>query len=164
MKKHLPRVLGVIGLVLITAIGGLRLVGLEPKDTRPGLWLTGEVVTEPVTDWAFTEEVGEIYVQTRSPYLIPHSVTTYCATFEGELYLFSVYYQGGVFPDDRGWNRNVMRDNRVRLKIGDRLFDRTVTHVTDDAIRSAVHERFSAKYPEWTSPGLQDVHVLRVDP
>jgi len=48
-----------------------------------------------------------------------------------DLYLFSAYYQGGVFPEERGWNRNVMRDPRVRLKIGDRLFDQTVSHVTD---------------------------------
>ena len=153
-----------ITVLLITggALGSLRLLGFEPTDQRPGLWLTGDRVNEPVTDWSFTENHREIFVQTHTPYLVAHSVTTYCTVYEGELYLFSAYYQGGVFPDERGWNRNVMRDPRVRLKIGDRLFDQTVSHVTDPGTREAVHTSFAAKYSEWSSPGLENVHMLLV--
>ena len=162
MKKTLKTA----GIALLLLVGGglvsLRLLGYEPRDQRPGLWLAGDRVTEPVTDWAFTENHQEIFVQTRTPYLIPHSVTTYCTVYEGDLYLFSAYYQGGVFPDERGWNRNVMRDPRVRLKIGDRLFDQTVSHVTDAEKHEAVHASFVAKYPEWSSPGLENVHILLV--
>jgi hypothetical protein len=156
----------VAGIALLLIVGGalvsLRLLGYEPSDQRPGLWLTGERVTEPVTDWAFTEDHLEIFVQTRTPYLIPHSITTYCAFYDGDLYLFSAYYQGGVFPEERGWNRNVMRDPRVRLKIGDRVFDQTVSHVTDAETREAVHASAVAKYRQWTSPGLENVHILLV--
>ena len=152
------------GLALLLIVGvtlvSLRLLGYEPSDQRPGLWLTGDRVTEPVTDWSFTEDHQEIFVQTRTPYLIPHSVTTYCAVYEGDLYLFSAYYQGGVFPDERGWNRNVMRDPRVRLKIGDRVFDQTLSHVTDAETREAVHASAVAKYQQWSSPGLENVHIL----
>ncbi len=154
------------GITLLLIVGGtlgsLRLFGYEPSDQRPGLWLTGDRVTEPVTDWSFTDDHPVIYVQTRTPYLIPHSVTTYCAFYEGDLYLFSAYYQGGVFPDERGWNRNVMRDPRVRLKIGDRIFDQTVSLVTDAETRAAVHASAVAKYPQWSSPGLENVHILLV--
>ena len=154
------------GIILLLIVGGalvsLRLLGYEPRDLRPGLWLTGDRVAEPVTDWSFTEDHPEIFVQTRTRYLIPHSVTTYCAFYEGDLYLFSAYYQGGVFPDERGWNRNVMRDPRVRLKIGDRLFDQTVSHVTDAETREAVHANAVAKYQQWSSPGLENVHILLV--
>ena len=156
----------VAGIALLLIVGGalvsLRLLGYEPSDQRPGLWLTGERVTEPVTDWAFTEDHLEIFVQTRTPYLIPHSITTYCAFYDGDLYLFSAYYQGGVFPEERGWNRNVMRDPRVRVKIGDRVFDQTVSHVTDAETREAVHASAVAKYRQWTSPGLENVHILLV--
>ena len=155
-----------VGMALLLIVGvtlvSLRLLGYEPSDRRPGLWLTGDRVTEPVTDWSFTEDHQEIFVQTRTLYLIPHSVTTYCAVYEGDLYVFSAYYQGGVFPDERGWNRNVMRDPRVRLKIGDRLFDQTVSHVTDADTHEAVHASFVAKYPQWSSPGLENVHILLV--
>jgi len=154
------------GIALLLLLGGtlgsLRLFGYEPSDQRPGLWLTGDRVTESVTDWSFTDEHPEIFVQTRTPYLIPHSVTTYCAFYNGDLYLFSAYYQGGEFPDQRGWNRNVMRDPRIRLKIGDRVFDQTVSHVTDAETRAAVHENAVAKYPAWSSPGLENVHILLV--
>ena len=154
------------GMALLLIVGvtlvSLRLLGYEPSDQRPGLWLTGDRVTEPVTDWSFTEDHLEIFVQTRTPYLIPHSVTTYCAVYEGDLYLFSAYYQGGVFPDERGWNRNVMRDPRVRLKIGDRVFDQTLSHVTDAETRYAVHASAVAKYQQWSSPGLENVHILLV--
>ncbi len=157
-----------IGVALVALVAGavvlfVIVVGVEPRDQSPGLWLSGERVTEPVTDWSFTDDYEEIFVQTRSPYLVPHSVTTYCALYDGDLYLFSAYYEGGVFPDARAWNRNVMRDPRVRLKIGGQLFDRTVRHVTDAATRQAVHERFIAKYPQWTSPGLDNVHFLLVE-
>ena len=166
MRSKIKKVAKALGITLLLVVGGgllsLRLLGYEPSDQRPGLWLTGERVTEPVTDWSFTEDHLEIFVQTRTPYLIPHSITTYCAFYEGDLYLFSAYYQGGVFPDERGWNRNVMRDPRVRLKIGDRVFDQTVSHVTDAETHEAVHASFVAKYPEWSSPGLENVHILLV--
>ena len=162
MKKVAKRVGITLLLIVAGALVSLRVLGYEPRDQRPGLWLAGERVTEPVTDWSFTDNHEEIFVQTRTPYLIPHSVTGYCAVHDGDLYLFSAYYQGGVFPDERSWNRNVMRDSRVRLKIGDRVFDQTVSHVTDTETRAEVHESFVAKYPEWSSPGLENVHILLV--
>ena len=166
MRSKMKKTAKTAGITLLLIVGGalvsLRLLGYEPSDQRPGLWLTGDRVTESVTDWSFTENHPEIFVQTRTPYLIPHSVTTYCTVYEGNLYLFSAYYQGGVFPDERGWNRNVMRDPRVRLKIGDRLFDQTVSHVTDAETREAVHASFVAKYPQWSSPGFENVHILLV--
>ena len=163
MKKAAKAVGITLPLILAGALLSLRLLGYEPSDRRPGLWLAGDLVTEAVTDWSFTEDHQEIFVQTRTPFLIPHSVTTYCTVYDGDLYLFSAYYDGGMFPDGRAWNRNVMRDPRVRLKIGDRLFDQTVSHVTDADTRDAVHASAVAKYPEWSSPGLENVHILLVE-
>ena len=163
MKKAAKTIAIALPLIVAIALVSLRLLGYAPRDQRAGLWLTGDRVTEPVADWSFTEDHQEIFVQTRTPYLIPHSVTTYCTVYGGDLYLFSAYYQGGVFPDERAWNRNVMRDPRVRLKIGDRVFDQTVSHVTDAATRAAVHANAVAKYSGWTSPGLENVHILRVE-
>ena len=83
---------------------------------------------------------------------------------DDKLYLFSAYYQGGDFPDNRFWNRNVMRDPRVRLKIGNQLFERTLSHVTDETEREAVHQTFVEKYTEWHTPGLENVHMFLVLP
>ena len=122
----------------------------------------GQLVTEPVSDWTFTDRFGEIFVQTNTRYGIPHSITTYCVEYNGNFYLFSAYYAGGVFPDARGWNRNVMRDPRVRLKIGGRLYDRTLSYVSDEATTEPVIQRFERKYPDWESPGKENVHIFLV--
>lgn len=156
--------IGGISLIVITlsTILSLLIVGYEPQDQSPGLWLTGELATEDVADWSFTEQHEEIFVQTRSPWLIPHSVTTYCATYNDSFYLFSAYYGGGDFPDLRRWNKNVVRDPRVRLKIGDQLFDQRVSYIDDESIRTPVHQAFVDKYPQWASPGLENVHIFQV--
>ena len=153
-----------ISLIVIAlfTILSLLIVGYEPQDQSPGLWLTGELATEPVADWSFTEQHGEIFVQTRSPWFIPHSVTAYCATYNDSFYLFSAYYGGGDFPDLRRWNKNVVRDPRVRLKVGDQLFDQTLSYIDDESIRMPVHQAFVDKYPQWATPGLENVHIFQV--
>ena len=104
----------------------------------------------------------EIFIQTRTPWLIPHSVTAYCATYNDKFYLFSAYYGGGTFPDLRRWNQNVIRDPRVRLKIGEQLFDQALSYIDNEDIRTPVHQAFVDKYPQWTSPGLENVHIFQV--
>lgn len=100
----------------------LSVTACEPKDRRPGLSLSGNAAT--AEDWSFVDAHREIFVETRTWYGIPHSVTTVCVAHNGTLYVPSVYFDGGDFPDARFWNRNVARDPRVRLKIGDRIFER----------------------------------------
>ena len=58
-------------LFLVLALITLRIVGLEPQDRRPGLWIKGELVTTPIADWSFTDQFEEIYLETR--YLASHS-------------------------------------------------------------------------------------------
>jgi hypothetical protein len=164
MKKAFIIGGSLIPVVLILGLITLRVVGFEPRDRSAGLWVKGELVTTPITDWTFTEQVDEIFVETRTWYFVPHSVNTYCTTYDGELYLFSAYYQGGEFPYGRLWNQNVLRDPRVRLKIGNQLFDRTVSFITDAGVKEAVLQNFIAKYSDWTSPGIDNVHIFRVLP
>jgi len=139
-------------------------VGLDPKERRPGLWLVGEIVTTPVTDWSFTDKYQTIYVQTRSWYGLPHSVTTTCTAYNGKLYLTSVYRPGLEFPRDRLWNGNVMRDPHVRLKIGSQLYDQTLVLVTDPGERDAALEAKARKYPRLAGADKSRTYVFRVQP
>jgi hypothetical protein len=164
MAKKSLIVVGALAACLLVALVALRVVGLEPKERRPGLWLTGELVTRPVADWAFTDTYPNIFVQTRSWYGLPHSVTTTATAHNGQLYLTSVYRAGAEFPRDRLWNKNVLRDPHVRLKIGDQLFDRTVALVTDAAEKDAVLETKARKYPRQRAVDKSRVHVFRVQP
>jgi hypothetical protein len=148
----------------------LLLVACEPQDRRPGLWLSGDVVAEPVTDWSFTDSVGEIFVETRTWYGIPHSVTTVCARDGDKLYVPSVYFEGGAFPTKRAWNRNVVRDPRVRLKIDGRLYERSAVLVEDPAEFQSALAAFARKSDFWKELAAKPegerptVYFLRMDP
>ncbi|HEV8531136.1 MAG TPA: hypothetical protein VGT00_06965 [Methylomirabilota bacterium] len=162
--RKLVIVVGAIVAVLLVALIVLRVVGLDPKDRRAGLWLTGEVVATPVTDWSFTDKYGNIYVQTKTWYLVPHSVTTGCTAKDGTLYLTSVYRPGQQFPRDKAWNRNITRDPRVRLKIGDKLYDQKLALVMDETEKDAVLEAKAKKYPQQPAVEKSRVFVFKVLP
>ena len=89
----------------------------------------------------------------------PHSVTVNCISYNGQLYLTSVYPAGAR---TRSWNDNVMRDPHVRIKIGDQLYDRTLALVTDAAEQEGVLQARHKKYPELKVPANATIHVFHV--
>ena len=160
--KILLRVVGGVVVCLVVALIALRITGFEPRNTRPGLWLKGDLVTTPVTDWSFTDKYRTLKLQTNSWYLLPHSVTTYCAAYMGQLYLTSIYPAGVVYPNGRSWNADVARDPHVRIKIGNQLYDRTLELVTDPALRESVLAAKRKKYPEQKVPPTSTITVFHV--
>ena len=156
--KMLLKIVGGILVCLALLLVVLRITGLNPHDGIPGLWLTGDLVTTPVTDWSFTDKVPTIKLQTQSRFLLPHSATINCGAYKGQLYVTSTYSAG--LP--RSWNVNVMRDPHVRIKIGDKLYDRTLVVVTDPAERQGVLEAKAKKYPQLKIPANATVHVFHV--
>lgn len=160
--KTFGKVLGgfVICLVLLLAV--LSVTGFGPHGNTPGLWLKGNLVTTPVNDWSFTDNFEIANVQTRTRYLLPHSVTTYCVSYKGQLYLTSVYRAGLVYPHGRSWNEDVARDPHVRIKIGDQLYDRTLALVTDPDERAGILAAKRKKYPQQKIPATSTVIVFHV--
>ena len=139
--KRLLWIAGGVVVAVVVLLLTLRVVGFDPGVTRPGLWLTGEVNTEPATDWSFLNEgIGMTAVQTRQWFLpsLAHSVTIARFVHEGRLYVASGYPAGIVLPEGRHWNRNVMADPDVRIRIGDKLYDRTLVYLTDPVEREEV--------------------------
>ena len=156
---------GSILICLIALLVVLSFTGFEPKDCTnatslacraPGLWLRGNAVTTPVTDWSFTDKIKAVKVQTKTPFLLPYSVSAWCAVYNGNLYLTS--YRG------RRWVENIIRDPHVRLKIGDQVFDRTFTVINDPVEKAAVLQAKGKKYPEWKVPAVSVATVFRVNP
>ncbi|MSV34093.1 MAG: hypothetical protein EXQ47_00645 [Bryobacterales bacterium] len=152
MKKAF-KFLGVIlgGLVLLVVVV-LPITGFEPHGRTPGLWLKGDVVTAPVTDWSFVDAIETIKLQTSTQYLLPHSVTTYCVSANGQLYITSLYRAGMTYPAGRSWNTDVARDPRVRIKIGDKVYDRKLVFVSDPAEYEAAFQAKRKKYPKQVIP------------
>ena len=155
--KVLLRIGGSILICLVLLLLASRVFGFEPKDCSPfnrslscklpGLWLKGELVTTPVTDWSFTDKIQQIKIQTQTPYLLPLSVTIWCAVYNNNLYVTS---NPGKF-----WNDDIMRDPHVRLKIGDQVFDRTLEIVNDPAGKAAVLEEREEISPVEGAAGLE---------
>jgi hypothetical protein len=160
--KTLLKIVGIILACLVLLLVVLSITGFEPRDRTPGLWLKGNLVTTPVSGWAFTDSDQTIKVQTHTWYLLPHSVTTYCVALGSQLYLTSVYQAGQEYPHGRSWNTDVARDPHVRLKIGDQLYDRTLSHVTDPAEIAKVLEVKRKKYPQQKISATSTVVVFHV--
>jgi hypothetical protein len=161
--KVLLRVGGSVLICLILLLLTLRVTGFEPRDCpnasswscrAPGLWLKGELVTTPVTDWSFTDKIQTVKVQTQTPFLLPHSVAIWCAVYNGNLYVTS--YRG------RQWVEDIIRDPHVRLKIGGQVFDRTFSLVSDPVEKAAVLQAKWEKYPQWKVPSVSTATVFRV--
>jgi hypothetical protein len=113
---------------------------IDPADRRPGLRLGGEVVEEGGGDWSFTNAQREISVETRSPWLLPHSVTIFCAAKDGRFFL------GARNPDGKRWVANVDRHPDVRLAIGGRVYEQRLVALADEEDVRTAQEAFAAKY------------------
>ncbi len=163
--KILFKTVGAILVALVLLLVALRITGLDPRDRTPGLWLRGNLVTAPVTDWSFTDKVDTVKVQTRDFLGLPHSVTTYCVAYNDQLYLTSVYPpRAPQYPNGRRWNQNVARDPHVRLKIAGQLYDRTLVYVTDPQERAAVIQNKAKKYPQQKIAPGSYINVFHVVP
>lgn len=142
--KTVAKIVGAILVCLALLLVVLRITGLNPigntpgPGNYPGLWLSGKVVTTPVTDWSFATQYKTDKLQTRTWYGIPHSVTTGFVVHDGQLYITSMFRAGAPFPQGKYWTSNVMRDPHVRVKFGDQLYDCVLSPVTDPAERAAV--------------------------
>ena len=150
-----------IGALLIVALAGLtlltlRFTGFDPPylDARseefvergrtgfPGLWLSGEVVREPVTNWDWVNEVDDpvrgntIMLETRTWYGISHSVVINPTPRGDELYIGGSEQDFRLereFPKSKRYWANIERDPRVRVKIDGRIYEMTAVHVADQA-------------------------------
>lgn len=142
--KTLAKIVGSPLALLAVVLIVLRFTGFNPigdvpgPGNYPGLWLSGEVVSGKVTDWSFATQHKTDKVETRTWYGIPHSVTTSHILYDGKLYLTSLFRPNVPFPDGKAWVKNVAQDPRVRLKFGEKLYEVTLTHVTDEQERAAV--------------------------
>lgn len=145
-----------VGILLCGALLTLRITGLDPeymdytteaytergRMTYPGLWLKGELVQEPVTNWDWVYDVDHpvrgntIMLETRTWYGIPYSVTILPTARGDKLYIGGSARDARLereFPNYKQWWANVERDPRVRLKIDGKLYEMTATLVSDPA-------------------------------
>ena len=107
-----------------------------------GLWLSGELAQEPVTNWDWVNQVNDpvrgntIMLETRTWYGIPHSVVINPTPRGDALYIGGSEQDFRLereFPHSKRWWANIERDPRVRMKIDGNIYEMTVAHVADQA-------------------------------
>ena len=143
MKRALSVLIALVVVAYVAAI----FVPFDPDERRPGTRLSGELALDQNPDWSFLSERTKIWVETKTWYLIPHSVTTTSWVANGEFYV----------PcgrcDTKRWPKNVARDPRVRLKVDGQLYERNAVRITDPGELQRV-----------VGEGAGDFAVFRMEP
>jgi len=156
--------------LLPTLITALFLAACEPVDRRPGTWTSGDIVKTKITDWSFSNEHMEVYLQTHPWYGIPHSVTTVLTTTNKTLYLPSIYYDNAApFPEGKYWNRVIVENPYVLVKIGDKRYPRLAHQVVDKKEFEQAYTALASKYPFWKEQHDKvdnplKFYIVRLDP
>jgi hypothetical protein len=110
---------------------------------------------------AFTA-AQEIAVEVSGFLGLPHSVTIWCATLDGALFI------GARDPESKRWPAWADADPNVRLKIGDSIHEARLTKLEDAATIERLQAAFAAKYhltgPEPGEPAPPPSRYWRVGP
>ncbi len=117
----------VVGAVVIAIL--FLAVPREPIDRFPGTRLTGDVVTDARPDWSFLEGSNLIFVEVTPWYGLAHSVTTTSWVMDRELYVPCRTCA------EKHWAAVVEGNPHVRLKIEDKVYERTAVRIIDEVER-----------------------------
>lgn len=150
----------VLQLVAILAIASALPGCIDPSDRRPGTRLSGEVAAVP-EDWSFTDAHKEIAVEVSGFLGLPHSVTIWCGSLDGVLYL------GARDPESKRWPGWVDRDPNVRLRVAGKLYEVRLTPFDDAARLERLRAAYALKYAIPTPPEgtpAPTIRYWRVDP
>lgn len=130
-----------------------------PEDRRPGMRLPGDRLAATPSDWGFTNDHKEIAIEVQTPYLLPHSVTIWCAEVDGALYV------GARNPESKHWPGWVDRNPEVRLGIGSDVFEVRLVPLDDPARIDRVRRAYAAKYalPEAPAEAGPPIRYWRVE-
>ena len=126
--------------LLVTLTLTLACIACQPSDVRPGFWLRGESVAEPVDDWRFATDVEEIFIETKPWYGIPHSTTIWCVEIDGKLYV------GSYGEEKKTWENNVARNSEAKLRISGKIYEVRVTPIADPTLTNTIDVAYTQKY------------------
>jgi len=148
--------LGVLVVLLAVGAGIWYANRRDPFQMIAGRELSGEVATERIADWSFTDEHNLIAVETRPA--APHSVTTICMAYQGDLYIPA---QNG---SAKSWPHYAVSDPTARVKIDGRIYPVTLTRVNSAALTEPLMAAAREKYdftPDPDAPPPEDIWVFK---
>ena len=146
---------GVLG-VIVVAAGAIYAFRTDPIFMVSGKRLSGEELPYP-SDWSMCNDHQTVAVETRVD--DPHSVTTICFVHDGDLFI------PAMNGSEKEWPAHVLRDPRVRVKVGEQVYPAQAERMTDVALEDLV-ESVAAKYPQIAkrdpADTPQDVWLFRI--
>jgi hypothetical protein len=130
------------GLALL--LGSAFLAACGPVGPFAGGALSGEVGPSQVQDWSFVAEIQTAQLETRPDK--PHSVNTWFVDIGPSLYVPTSMIRGPKTPSNRSWVAHVSIDPRVRIRLGEQVFERIAVRVTDEPEYQRARASLEAKY------------------
>ena len=145
----------VLGAVVVVA-GALYLLRTDPIYMISGKRLSGDELSYPA-DWSMCSHHQTIAVEARVD--DPHSVTTICFVHDGDLIV------PAMNGSEKQWPAMVVRDPRVRVKIGDSVYPARADRLVDVSMADLLPS-IAAKYPQIAerdpADAPQDVWLFRI--
>ncbi len=139
-------------------------LGCGPMGPIPGGRLSGAVGAADVDDWSFAQGVEKAQLETRPD--DPHSVNCWVAHVGDRLYVPTSMILGSKVPSERSWVGHVTQDPRVRIRLGQQVFERIAVRVSDDQEYDVARTALETKYEQ--SPENRDpertIWIYRLDP
>jgi len=137
----------------LVALLGLAMA-CEPLSMLPGGALSGEVQSPP-DEWSVAADAEVIQLETRLA--DPYSINIWGAGLGPDLYVAT----GG---DGTTWTEFIARDPRVRVRIGEVIYELTAVQTDDPTEKSQVAAAYVDKYgldpgDNWVDEGM----VIRLD-
>ncbi len=133
----------------------------NPDGGTPGMALSGEEAAAFPTDWGFTDEIQEIAIEVHTPYLLRHSVTIWCASVDGKLYV------AALDPESKHWPGWVGSNPDVRLAIGGKIYPATLVQLQNieeiQPVATAYARKYNRELPDLNSD-VPAVRYWRVEP
>ena len=120
----------------------------DPIMMISGKQLSGMELPYPES-WEFTNAYPTIKVETNPE--DPHSVTTLCFIREGKLIIPS---QDG---NTKVWPKYVLKNNHVRIKVGDKVYPVRLTLLEKDAKITEFGPFLTVKFPDRVLPESREV-------
>lgn len=112
-------------------------LGCDPIVMIPGGALSGETAAPPA-DWAFTDTVDTVQLETRPS--DPYSVNVWAVAADGALFVAA---GSGL---ETTWAGHIQADDRVRLRVESTLYDLRAEADSSDGAREAFLEAAKKKY------------------
>lgn len=145
MKRHWPMV------VLLVALG------CDPLVMVPGGELSGTVKPAP-SDWSFTDSVQTVQLETRPE--DPYSVNVW-GVAAGD-----AFYVASGRGESAAWAKHIAADPRVRLRVGEELYELSAVRTTDEAELNAFIDAAKKKYDDFEPDERQrsEAILFRLEP